>query len=219
MMEFLDVEYSKLTSKELRNLLYLRKLTFKDRLHWQVSCRDDMEFDEYDGMDAVYLIAKRHRHLLGGVRLIDIEKPNMLRDGIFNDFFGQINLSIDGKYFEASRLFIDKNAVINAGVVNEPVSRLLLIAAINFCRTQNYEGIYTILTHAAYVLYRRYGWEIEVVETGYSEKNEKVYCALLPVDEKHTSQMFKHFECVHPCSLINSNSWPIKFICQNNHSL
>jgi acyl homoserine lactone synthase len=49
MMEFLDVEYSKLTSKELRNLLYLRKLTFKDRLHWQVSCRDDMEFDDVEG--------------------------------------------------------------------------------------------------------------------------------------------------------------------------
>lgn len=30
-----------------------------------------------------------------------------------------------GKYFEASGFYMDKNAVINAGIANEPVSRLL----------------------------------------------------------------------------------------------
>lgn len=48
-MKFLDIGYSKLTFKELINLCYLRKITFKDRLHWQVSCRDDMEFDDVEG--------------------------------------------------------------------------------------------------------------------------------------------------------------------------
>ena len=219
MMEFMDFQYSQLTQKDLKDLYHLRKLTFKDRLNWQVHCQGGMEFDEYDGADAVYLIGRRREHILGCIRFIDIKKPNMLRCGVFNDFFEKLTLPSEGRYVEASRLFIDKNAVIKADVMKEPVSRLLLIAAINFCRTHGYDGIYTVLTHAAYILYQRYGWEIKVVEIGFSEKEERVYYVLLSVDEKHTFRMFKYIERVSPCSSINYNTWPLKFICQSSQNL
>lgn len=135
----------------------------------------------------------------------------MLRCGVFNDFFEELTLPSEGRYVEASRLFIDKNAVIKADVMKEPVSRLLLIAAINFCRSHGYDGICTVLTHAAYILYQRYGWEINIVETGVSEKGERVYYVLLSVDEKHTYRISKYIERVNPCASINYNNWPLKF--------
>lgn len=64
MMEFMDFQYSQLTQKDLKNLYHLRKLTFKDRLNWQVHCQRGMEFDEYDGADAVYLIGRGGEHIL-----------------------------------------------------------------------------------------------------------------------------------------------------------
>jgi hypothetical protein len=49
----------------------------------------------------------------------------MLRDGVFDDFFGRINLSMGGKYLKQGDCLLINNVAINAGVVNKLVSRLL----------------------------------------------------------------------------------------------
>jgi acyl homoserine lactone synthase len=48
MLELFDVSYEELKMTRGDELYRLRKTTFSDRLGWEVVCKQDMEFDEFD---------------------------------------------------------------------------------------------------------------------------------------------------------------------------
>jgi acyl homoserine lactone synthase len=54
----------------VKSFFELRKSVFVDRLHWNLYHRSAMEFEQYDHLGAVYIIAHSGAEVLGGARLI-----------------------------------------------------------------------------------------------------------------------------------------------------
>lgn len=164
-------------------LFSLRKSVFKDRLDWAVNCFNGMEFDEYDHPNTTYLLGVHDNTVICSLRLIKIKNPNMIT-GTFYRYFNQINIP-EGNYIESSRFFVDKERVQNMSCNQYPVSTMLFLAALNYSRKFDYEGILTIVSHAIFIIMKRSGWHLTVLEKGLSEKNEKVYLLCLPVDTEN----------------------------------
>jgi acyl homoserine lactone synthase len=58
----------------------LRFRIFKERLDWDVQVSGDMEVDEFDACQPVYLLQKNNVGIQGCVRLLPTTGPTMLRD-------------------------------------------------------------------------------------------------------------------------------------------
>jgi acyl homoserine lactone synthase len=190
MIKLYVVPFSFLTHNEANSLFHLRKRVFKDRLDWAVDCSDEKEIDAYDTHDASYILGKYCGEVICGVRFIEIDKPNMLKCGVFKSFFNNMKIS-SGHYLEASRLFIDKDRINKLKLAHHLVCALIFVAIINFTRRNNYEGIYSIVSEAMLIICRRIGWKVEVLESGYSEKGEAVHYVFMPVDESNTNRILK----------------------------
>ncbi|EFL92111.1 N-acyl-L-homoserine lactone synthetase invovled in quorum sensing [Candidatus Regiella insecticola LSR1] len=207
MMEIFDVSYNKLSDKRSMELFSLRKSVFKDRLDWAVNCFNGMEFDEYDHPNTTYLLGVHDNTVICSLRLINIKNPNMIT-GTFYRYFNQINIP-EGNYIESSRFFVDKERVQNMSCNQYPVSTMLFLAALNYSRKFDYEGILTIVSHAMFIIMKRSGWHLTVLEKGLSEKNEKVYLLCLPVDTENQNILIN---CINRKKILLKNKeWPLSF--------
>lgn len=53
----------------VNDYLKLRKQIFVDRLEWPLFHAEDLEFEQYDSFDTVYVVATLHGEVVGGARL------------------------------------------------------------------------------------------------------------------------------------------------------
>ena len=75
-------------SKALEDMHRLRHRVFKERLRWDVQSKNGMERDEYDDLDAIYLLAYDDNEILRGTwRLLPTTGRYMLRD-VFSRPYG-----------------------------------------------------------------------------------------------------------------------------------
>lgn len=190
MIEIIDVNYSMLSEKKSGELFGLRKMVFKDRLNWAVKCYNDMEFDEYDNDHTTYLLGIYNNTVIFSTRFIDMKNNNMIT-GTFHSFFKNIKIP-DGKYFDASRLFIDKSRSREMDLKKYPLSSMLFLGMINFARKSFYDGIYAIVSHSMFIIFKRSGWHIEIVDKGLSEKKEVVYLIFMPVDDGNQQNLINN---------------------------
>ena len=70
-----DAHFSK---QDELNMYRLRFQVFRERLKWDVTASDDMEFDEFDECDPVYIVAKEDSEIQGCWRLLPSKGPYML---------------------------------------------------------------------------------------------------------------------------------------------
>lgn len=176
-----DVKYNFLSNMLSVELYSLRKKVFKDRLGWRVECNSGFECDSYDNIHAAYLFGMQDNIVVCSTRFIEMNYPNMIT-GVFKSYFNKIEIP-SGNFVEASRLFIDKARVENLNLQHFPTSSLLFLSMINYARHKGYDGIFAIVSHAMYIIFRRSGWLISVVEKGISEKNKDIYLIYMPVDK------------------------------------
>lgn len=126
----------------VREFFKLRKAVFIDRMDWPLYQYDEIEFEQYDTFQAVYLIAHDGETVLGGARLIRTDRvigtgkvrySYMIRDaceGLLPDM--PTNLCFerpptDAKVWELTRL---------ATVAGTDVARELLHATNRFLRAE-----------------------------------------------------------------------------------
>lgn len=68
-------------SQVLQSMFQLRNEVFHKRLGWDVKSHADMEIDEYDDLDPVYIVACDSEHSVNGCcRLLPTTGPYMLKD-------------------------------------------------------------------------------------------------------------------------------------------
>lgn len=216
MLDFFDVGYNSLDGLRSDDLFSLRKSVFKDRLNWMVSCNEGMESDKYDSHQTVYLLGKASGHLICGVRFIETKYPNMITD-VFNKYFNKIEIP-SGNFIEASRLFIDKNRSETIRGKGFPISATLFLSMVNYARHYRYDGIYAIVSHSMYIIFKRSGWPVSIVEIGVSEKNENIYLIFMPVDEgsqKVLTSLVKN--SIGGCRY-SLNQWPLSFFVREKRS-
>src|ERR1700716_29301 len=94
---------------DLHQMHRLRKMVFRDRLGWDVTVSGELEADEYDGMESIYLLSiDRYGAVDGCVRLLPTTGPNMLRD-IFPSLVTKAAVPCSEQVWEASRFAVRGN--------------------------------------------------------------------------------------------------------------
>lgn len=216
MLELHDVKYSVLSDRKSNELYSLRKKVFKDRLNWMVNSENNMESDEYDNHRTTYLIGVYHETCICSLRFIEMQYPNMIT-GTFKPWFKDVALP-QGNYVEASRLFIDKERTRTLELQKQPISALLFLSMINYARHYHYEGIYAIVSHPMYLIFKKSGWKIEQVAQSFSEKEEKVYMIFMPVDDESQQTLIERVKVKAPNLACTLTTWPLSFPVRKNRT-
>lgn len=190
MINFMEVRYMDLTTSDSIQLFSARKKTFKDRLDWMVDIVNDMEFDIYDNINANYIFGKYDDLLICSVRLIDTTQKNMLNDGVFDGFFGE-KIKLNGGFLEASRLFIDKEKIKKLSLSKYPICSMLFRVMVTYARKKKYNCMYAVVSQQMYIIFRRAGWDVEIIGCGQSEKQKTIYVIAMHVDKKSVSRLFE----------------------------
>lgn len=92
----------------LAPMFQLRKRVFHDLLGWDVTVRGDVEIDQYDDVNPIYVLSYTPgtRHLRGALRLLPTLGPNML-DDTFPALLGSRPAIRRPEIWESSRFCID----------------------------------------------------------------------------------------------------------------
>lgn len=214
MLEFTAINYRDLSEDKSTEIYSLRKKVFKDRLNWEVNCKNNMEFDAYDNEHTTYIMGVCNEQVVCSLRLIETRYPTMII-GTFLPFFEKIDLP-EGNFIEASRFFVDKNKIKAFELIRQPVTSMLYLAVINYCLSMRYKGIYAIVSHAMYTIIKRSGWEISIIEQGISEKCQRVYLIHLPVDCKNQHVLFDGIHGKSQMDTFDFTGWPLAFASQRD---
>ncbi len=185
-LEFFDIGYEALISSHAHELYRLRKVTFSDRLGWNVKCRTGMESDEFDTGGTRYILGTYDGHLICSVRFVALERPNMI-NRTFSACFGDMPLPPGG--VESSRFFVDKARVSQLPGKPFTVSLALFLSMINWARNNGYEGIHTIVSRPMLTILKRTGWKIKVLREAYLSEREPIYLLFLPASAKDQAWM------------------------------
>lgn len=216
MLRFFDVGFNSLNEKDSKEIFTLRKRVFKDRLDWMVECSNGMESDEYDCCRTIYLLGGVGDNYVCGVRFIETECPNMIT-GTFKEYFDKFDIP-KGNFIEASRLFIEKGRSQKLRFQGYPVSTLLFLSMINYARFYQYEGIYAIVSHSMYVIFKRSGWLISIIEKSVSEKKQDIYLIFMPVDEHSQRTLISLARQKAPFLGGSLNTWPLSLSVREHGS-
>lgn len=178
MLNITTGNYKEFNSEELKQLFRARKKIFKDELNWLVTCKHDMEIDDFDNNNASYLIGKFKNEIVCGCRFIDMKKRNMCTD-VFYKYFDGIDIK-EGKYIEITRLFTDKKTIESFGLKKTIINLLLFIEIFKFSSKLGYEGIYAVASEQLLNCLITSGWDIKIQKRGVSEKKEYIYLIIMP---------------------------------------
>ncbi|SHJ95059.1 acyl homoserine lactone synthase [Bradyrhizobium lablabi] len=161
MMQLITADYFGNFVHEISEMHRLRYRVFKERLDWDVQFSGDMEIDEFDALDPVYLL---HRagdgRVQGCVRLLPSTGPTMLRD-TFPILLNGASAPASSAIWESSRfaLDIDTEAPKTAhGLANATYE--LFAGMIEFGLSRQLTDIVTVTDARMERILRRAGWPL-----------------------------------------------------------
>jgi acyl homoserine lactone synthase len=145
---------------DLHQMHRLRKMVFRDRLGWDVTVSGELEADEYDGMESIYLLSiDRYGAVNGCVRLLPTTGPNMLRD-IFPSFVTKAAVPCGEHVWEASRFAVSStDARAEAGLSQTTYE--LLIGVLRFALSNSIRTIACVVDVRMERILRRAGWQLD----------------------------------------------------------
>jgi len=113
---------------QLTEMHRLRYRVFKERLNWDVTVSGDLEIDEYDALNPIYLLhCNSAGRVEGGVRFLPTTGPNMLRNS-FPALLGPNPAPQSPRIWESSRFSLDIDAALQKTASGLSQATLELIA-------------------------------------------------------------------------------------------
>ncbi|CNH70220.1 N-acylhomoserine lactone synthase [Yersinia aldovae] len=207
MLKLFNVNFNSMPDGKLDEIFTLRKITFKDRLDWKVTCIDGRESDQYDDENTNYILGTIEDTIVCSVRFIEMKFPTMIT-GPFAPYFSDLDLPVEG-FIESSRFFVEKALARDIVGNNSSLSTILFLAMVNYARSRGYKGILTVVSRGMYILLKRSGWNITVLNQGESEKNEVIYLLNLGIDIDSQQQLINKIRRVHHVDPELLETWPI----------
>ncbi|HDL8012815.1 TPA: acyl-homoserine-lactone synthase, partial [Yersinia enterocolitica] len=177
------------------------------RLDWKVTCIDGKESDQYDDENTNYILGTIDDTIVCSVRFIDMKYPTMIT-GPFAPYFSDVSLPIDG-FIESSRFFVEKALARDMVGNNSSLSTILFLAMVNYARDRGHKGILTVVSRGMFILLKRSGWNITVLNQGESEKNEVIYLLHLGIDNDSQQQLINKILRVHQVEPKTLETWPM----------
>jgi acyl homoserine lactone synthase len=170
-------------AQTLRRMFAFRHQVFFNKLGWEVDTRDDLEFDLFDTMNPVYMLARQQR---GGVegcwRLMPTTDAYMLKDTFPQLLQGEAP-PCDSRVWELSRFAVDARA--DAGAVQAPLNSVtmeMIRTLYDFARARDVEQFVTVTSVALERLLKRTGLPIRRLGNGRAQKVGRVLTVACRVD-------------------------------------
>lgn len=167
----------------LRGMFAFRHQVFFNKLGWEVETHDDLEFDLFDTMNPVYMLAKDHGGEIEGCwRLMPTTDAYMLRD-TFPQLLRGEDVPCDPRVWELSRFAVSANA--EAGAIQAPLNNVtmdMIRRLYDFAQTYQVERFVTVTSVALERLLKRTGLPIHRMGDGKAQKVGKVLTVACWVD-------------------------------------
>jgi acyl homoserine lactone synthase len=148
-------------ARELAAMHRLRHRVFKERLGWEVTVSGDMEIDEYDSLEPVYLLySSGGGRIEGCVRLLPTTGPNMLRNS-FPALLGPNSPPESPRIWESSRFSLDiepDRQPTQGGL--SPSTFELFAGMVEFGLARGLSDIVTVTDVRMERIARRAGWPV-----------------------------------------------------------
>ncbi len=133
-----------LSNSDEQEMFRLRHSMFRERLGWDVHTQDGMEFDEYDQLNPLYMLAKDDNTLQGCWRMLPTTGPNMLRDVFSVLLDGEAPCGDD--IWELSRFAVRKQDCATFGLSLLPMQMMLHV--VRLARKYGINHLVTVTTPA-----------------------------------------------------------------------
>lgn len=145
---------------ELASMHRLRFKIFKKRLDWDVQVSGEMEIDEFDACQPVYLLQRESCEVQGCVRLLPTTGPTMLRDTFPALLDGQSAPKSDA-IWESSRFGLDSSRSHTKGAAGIAKATYELFAGmIEFGLSRHLTDIVTVTDLRMERVLRHAGWPL-----------------------------------------------------------
>ena len=147
----------------LARLRRYRYQVFVQRLGWPLSCKDGLEYDQYDRDDTVYVIVQNEAcEIIGAARLLPTTQPYLLRE-IFPQLLHGVRAPNSIDSWELSRFAaVDLGAQTRGrnGQFSSPVATVLLRAALECAAARGAHQVVTVSPIGIERLLKREGFVI-----------------------------------------------------------
>lgn len=145
----------------LRRMFAFRHKVFFNKLGWEVETHDELEYDLFDTMNPVYMVARDQQEDIEGCwRLMPTTDAYMLKD-TFPELLAGEELPCDPRIWELSRFAVDASA--DAGSVQAPLNDVtmgMIRRLYEFAQTYRIERFVTVTSVALERLLKRTGLPI-----------------------------------------------------------
>ncbi|QQO20596.1 GNAT family N-acetyltransferase [Bradyrhizobium diazoefficiens] len=162
MMHLITPDHYGTFAEEIAEMHRLRYRVFKERLQWDVQVSGEMEIDEFDALDPVYLIQRANDNRVQGcVRLLPSTGPTMLRES-FPILLAGNSFRASPAVWESSRFSLD-----NANGARDAIHGLagatyeLFAGMIEFGLSRRLTDIVTVTDARMERILRRAGWPLK----------------------------------------------------------
>jgi len=161
MIQIVTAEFYGAFATEIAEMHRLRYRVFKERLDWDVQTIGDMEFDEFDGLNPVYLIQRADGlRIQGCVRLLPSVGPTMLRD-TFPPLIDGHSFEPKRSVWESSRFALDVDSETRSTVNGlNGATYELFAGVIEFGLSRQLKDIVTVTDARMERILRRAGWPL-----------------------------------------------------------
>lgn len=132
-----------LSSADAYAMHRLRYIVFHDRLNWDVKTQNGLEFDDFDQLNPLYLLAKENGTLYGCLRLLPTTGANMLRD-VFPELLSPHLDPYGEDTWELSRFAVRQQKLHSFGFSSLPLE--MLAYAASFSRRMGKKRLITVTT-------------------------------------------------------------------------
>ncbi len=152
---------ARLNETTMQQMYRLRHTVFHDRLGWEVTSDDGMEYDEFDNANSVYVLVRGNDDGLEACwRLLPTNGPYMLKD-VFPQLLAGQPAPQRSDVWELSRFaMVEGNAnAAGFGLSNIPVR--MVQAAVRFAHENGIERYVSVTSVAIERMFRKLGVHVE----------------------------------------------------------
>ncbi|MDF3836625.1 acyl-homoserine-lactone synthase [Cupriavidus basilensis] len=145
-MEIVSGNAHELTPAMMQRIARYRHKVFVESLGWQLRCDDDMELDQFDRPDTVYVAAQMHGEVVGTARLLPTTRPYLLGD-VFPQLLNGALPPASAEVWELSRFAATPAASATGdalGHLSSPLAVRLLGAALACAKARGARHLITV---------------------------------------------------------------------------
>ena len=168
-------EFPGFDARTLRGMFAFRHQVFFNKLKWDVETHDNLEYDLFDTMNPVYMLARKPQGTIAGCwRLMPTTDAYMLKD-TFPQLLRGEPVPCDKHIWELSRFAVDAGS--ETGAVQAPLNTVtleMIRKLYDFAQARGVERFVTVTSVALERLLKRTGLPIHRLGDGRAQKVGRV---------------------------------------------